>query len=95
MMSKQKVIPIAVGRGEPKASADGWRRLSTLAEPRLSEMAQNYRALGYEVEIREVQKSEESGCTTCFDAGESMGRVYGTLYIRRAANMSGDDDLFD
>lgn len=94
-MSKRKVIPIAVGSIGPKGSREGWRRLSTLAEPRLSEMAQNYRALGYEVEIREVQKSSESGCTTCFDSGQTMGRVYGTLYIRRTGNVSEDDELFD
>lgn len=94
-MSKRKVIPIAVGRAVAKAKDDGWRRLSTLAEPRLSEMAQNYRTLGYEVEIREVQKTQESGCTTCFDAGESMGRVYGTLYIRRTGALGGDGELFD
>jgi len=94
-MSKRKVIPIAVGSAVVKSDGDGWRRLTTLAEPRLSEMAQNYRALGYEVEIREVQKTQAGDCTTCFDAGESMGRVYGTLYIRRTGTVAGDDELFD
>jgi len=94
-MKKQKVIPIAVGRAGPKSDGDGWRRLTTLAEPRLSEMAQNYRALGYEVQIREVQKAQATDCTTCFDAGESMGRVYGTLYIRRTGTVDADNELFD
>jgi len=93
-MPKRKVIPIAVGRAAPAAD-DGWQRLSTLAEPRLTEMAQNYRALGYQVEIREVQKSQSSNCTTCFESGQSMGRVYGTLYIRRAGNERADNELFE
>ncbi len=94
-MARRKVIPIGVGRAGTKSDDAGWRRLTTLAEPRLTEMAQNYRALGYEVEIRDVQEAQESDCTTCFDAGASMGRVYGTLYVRRASAVGGDDELFD
>jgi len=96
-MPKQKVIPIAV-RGavrSPAATSGGWERLTTLAEPRLSEMAQNYRALGYEVEIRQVQKTKASDCTTCLDEGQAMGRVYGTLYIRRNKDAATDDELFE
>ena len=105
-MAGKRVIPIAAAtkaataKAAPvPASEEGWRALSTLSEPRLSEMAQNYRALGYEVEIREVHKSGQGsqgsqgsertegagGCTTCFDAGERQGFTYGTLYVRRPA----------
>ena len=92
-MQKRKVIRIAVG-GTIAAQTDAdWERLSTLAEPRLTEMAENYRALGYEVEIRELQRTQDSGCTSCFDAGEAMGRAYGTLYIRRKPAPAADDDL--
>ncbi|HXY22244.1 MAG TPA: hypothetical protein VEI29_06145, partial [Burkholderiaceae bacterium] len=60
-----------------------------------SEMAQNYRALGYEVQIREVQKTQATDCTTCLDAGELLGRVYGTLYVRRAENGPAGEELFE
>ena len=46
------VIPIKQVTSQPPVD-DGWRPLSTLSEPRLSEMAENYRALGYE-EIGQV-----------------------------------------
>jgi hypothetical protein len=86
------VIPIAVAK--PTADpADGWQRLSTLSEPRLSEMAENYRQIGYEVEIRDVQRAD-GGCNTCFDAGREIGQVFGTLYVRRT-NARIDDQLFD
>ena len=93
-MAGRKVIPIAVSLGAPTPD-EGWQRLTTLAEPRLSEMAQNYRALGYEVQIREVQKTQATDCTTCLDAGEALGRVYGTLYVRRAENGPAGEELFE
>lgn len=94
-MQKRKVIRIAVGSAAPAPAEGGWERLSTLTEPRLAEMAENYRALGYEVEIREWQKTPSSDCTSCFDAGAAMGRVYGTLYIRRVGTADADGELFE
>jgi hypothetical protein len=92
MVKMRTVIPIAAAR--PTAGADdGWQRLSTLSEPRLSEMAENYRQLGHEVEVRDV-KNADGGCNTCFDAGREIGQVFGTLYVRRTKAPS-DDPLFD
>ena len=94
-MQMRPVIPIKqVQTPEFGKDADGWERLSTLSEPRLSEMAENYKALGYEVEVRDRQRTA-GGCNTCFDAGDEMGQVFGTLFIRRTAAVSRDDDLFD
>jgi len=77
------VIPIKrVDKDEFGMEADGWERRGVLGEPRLSEMAQNYRELGYEVEVIEVQR-REGDCTVCFDEGEAAGQVYGLLFIRR------------
>jgi hypothetical protein len=45
-------------------------------------MAENYRELGYETEIRDMQRTGD-GCTTCFDAGSAMGQVFGTIFVRR------------
>lgn len=90
------VIPIKQVETAPEygKDADGWERLSTLSEPRLSEMAENYKALGYEVEVRDIQRIED-GCNTCFDAGSEMGQVFGTLFIRRTDAVRRDDELFD
>ena len=90
------VIPIVPAKAEPVAApeSDGWDRLSTLSEPRLSEMAENYKALGYEVDIRDVQRTE-GGCNTCIDAGQEMGQVFGTLYVRRRTGAGQDNELFD
>lgn len=88
----QKVESPSCGSGD--AAADGWQPLSTLSEPRLSEMVENYKALGYEVEVRDIQRTEGS-CNTCFDAGSEMGQVFGTLYVRRSADKAQDNELFE
>ena len=87
------VIPIKQVTSQPPVD-DGWRPLSTLSEPRLSEMAENYRALGYEVDIRDIQRSE-GGCNSCFDAGEEIGQVFGTLYVRKRNDAPANHELFD
>ena len=92
----RKVIPIAAGAGTRSAPVgDGWEQLSTLSEPRLSEMAENYRALGHEVDIRDVQQVNGDGCNTCFDSGKEMGQTFGTLYVRRRNDGPAGDELFD
>ena len=89
------IIPIKRAQTqEPGKGDDGWERLSTLSEPRLSEMVENYKALGYEVEVRDRQRSD-AGCNTCFDAGGEMGQVFGTLFIRRGNAARQDNELFD
>lgn len=90
----RKVIPIAIDKTNTPP-ADGWERLSTLSEPRLSEMAENYRALGYEVDVRDVQTVAGDGCNSCFDAARELGHVFGTLFVRRRPGTGGDNELFD
>jgi hypothetical protein len=88
------VIPIKAIGAAKKPADDGWRPLSTLSEPRLSEMAANYRAIGYEVEIRDIMRND-GGCNTCFDAGQEMGQVFGTLYVRKREEGNQDNELFE
>ena len=57
-------------------------------------MAENYRALGYEVDIRDIQRNE-GGCNSCFDAGEEIGQVFGTLYVRKRNDAPANHELFD
>lgn len=72
----------------------GWQCQTTMDEPRLSEIVEAYRALGYEVQV--VQEGVTVGCGACDPAG--AGRV-GTLYIRRDLSLAPaasieDEDLF-
>jgi hypothetical protein len=95
MATTRGVIPIKAVKVEAATPVDdGWRRLSTLSEPRLTEMVENYKSLGYEVEVRDIQRSEGS-CTTCFDTGEALGQVFGTVYVRRGGDAAAGDDLYD
>jgi hypothetical protein len=89
------VIPIVPLKtpAAPAGESDGWLALSTLSEPRLSEMAENYRRLGYEVDVREVQRNG-GGCYNCFDVGESVEQVLGTLYVRRKADTGSEGEMF-
>lgn len=90
------VIPIKpVGPQKFGLEADGWERVSTLAEPLLTKIVDNYKALGYEVDIRDMQRTE-GGCTNCFDAGAEMGQAFGTLFVRcAAASVREDDEFFE
>ena len=54
---------------------------------------QNYKAMGFEVHVEEF-KTEGDGCNTCFDAGQEMGFMYGTVYVRKRSEPAGEDELF-
>ena len=51
-----RVIPLkrAAGNREAELIAQGWAKQTTIGEPRLSELVELYRALGYEVEKQVV-----------------------------------------
>ena len=102
-----RVIPIRPVAAGAAASAEdlheqllreGWRRQTTIGEPRLSELVENYRAMGYEVRVEGYQASvagsDTGGCTTCLDAGQDMGQVIGTVYVRKSDAAQGEDELF-
>lgn len=78
---------------EDRLLRQGWKRLTTIGEPRLSEIAEAYRGMGFEVHV-ESYKSDADGCTTCLDADQEMGKVIGTVYTRRAAQPPKEDELF-
>jgi hypothetical protein len=91
-------IPLRLVKGgkEGELLAAGWTKQTTIGEPRLSEIVENYRALGYEVQVVEYKEAESGdSCNTCFSAGAEMGQVYGDVYIRKArAAKPGEDELF-
>jgi hypothetical protein len=61
-------------RREEELVAAGWERRFIACEPRLSEMVEMYKEIGFEVHLEslpskeEMEQSscEESGCTACF-----------------------------
>ena len=89
------VIPIRSVGSDREAGLlkEGWSKQTTLDEPRLSEVVDNYRALGYEVHV-EPFRDVGDGCTTCFDAGREMGKVCGTVYLRKRGGGPQEDELF-
>jgi hypothetical protein len=96
MTEKKRVIPIrqAGASREAELLAQGWVRQTTIGEPRLSELVQTYRGLGYDVEVIE-HRTEGDGCNTCFEADKELGRVYGDIYLRKSAvSKKEEDDLF-
>ena len=96
MAETRRVIPIAQAKvisPEDALLKDGWVRQTTIGEPRLSEIVQNYKAMGFEVHVEEF-KAEGEGCNTCFDAGQEMGFSYGTVYVRKRGTAADEDELF-
>lgn len=91
-------IPLKLVKGgkEGELLADGWLKQTTIGEPRLSEIVDNYRQLGYEVYVIEHREESGEGCNTCFTAGAEMGQVYGDVYIRKGkgGKRAVDDELF-
>ncbi|RZI41087.1 hypothetical protein EGT07_20690 [Herbaspirillum sp. HC18] len=79
---------------EGELLAQGWIKQTTIGEPRLTEIVENYRNMGYEVHVVE-HPAEVSGdsCNTCFSAGAEAGQMYGDVYIRGKAKPL-EDDLF-
>ncbi len=79
---------------------EGWVRQSVASEPRLSEIAETYRSLGYEVLLIPVlvacaAEREAGGCTSCFD-GDPNPERYQVVYTRRRADApDSGDDLID
>ena len=57
----------------------GWEKRFTVDEPRLSEMAEQYKELGFEVLLEPVDTSSEE-CMTCITAARDR---YKTIYTRR------------
>jgi hypothetical protein len=81
---------------ESELLAQGWVKQTTIGEPRLSEIVENYRNMGYEVHVIE-HPAEDTGesCNTCFSAGAEAGKMYGDVYIRPGGKAKPlEDDLF-
>ena len=65
---------------EEELKKEGWEKRFTMDEPRLSEMAEQYRELGFEVLLDPVDTSSED-CTTCLK-DLAFSHLYKTIYTR-------------
>jgi hypothetical protein len=70
---------------EEELIKQGWEKRFTIDEPRLSEMAEQYKELGFEVLLEPVDTSSEE-CTTCLKA-PGFGQHYKTIYTRRRTDI--------
>ena len=69
-------------KSSAKLAAEGWEKRSTNDEPRLSELIDMYRELGYEVYLRSFVAEEEPGCSECMALAPEK---YKTVYTRKAS----------
>ena len=64
---------------EEQLKKEGWEKRFTIDEPRLSEMVEQYKELGFEVLLEPVDLSSEE-CTSCIAADPQR---YKTIYTRK------------
>lgn len=89
---------------EARLAQQGWILRTTIGEPRLSEVVENYRNMGYEVHVEhfgEVRADESvsvdgESCTTCFDSADRSvaSQAWGSIYVRPGQAPERKDDLF-
>ena len=64
---------------EEELKIQGWEKRFTIDEPRLSEMVEQYKELGFEVLLEPVDLSSEE-CTSCIAVDPTR---YKTIYTRK------------
>jgi len=63
------------------AKRKGWIKQTTIGEPRLSEIVELYKSLGYEVRLEPVKLDElDEECRRCYE--NEVNKIK-TVYIRR------------
>ncbi len=66
---------------EERPDLAGWKRMTTTDEPRLGELVETYRELGFEVMLRPVSREElGDACLDCYLAEPDRFR---TIWVRR------------
>lgn len=82
----------------------GWILRTTIGEPRLAEVVENYRTMGYEVHVEYFGMTPANGsscnsdesCTTCFDTADKTDarQAWGSVYVRPGQGADQSEDLF-
>ncbi|CAG4883679.1 conserved protein of unknown function [Georgfuchsia toluolica] len=93
------VIPIHMAPSAAMQSAvsvhnnlvrDGWIRQMLICEPRLSELVDTYKKLGYEVRVEDYVAADGDGNAPDTAGGDS-GQQVRALYVRKIKASEGDD----
>ncbi|GAB4253666.1 hypothetical protein [Deferrisoma sp.] len=85
-MTKPKCTPNqeAAYHEVSRLESEGWIRRSIACEPRLSEIVETYRSLGFEVRLVPaitVCRAAKTGCSSCFEA-EGAAEHYRAVFTR-------------
>lgn len=64
---------------EEQLVKEGWKKQTTYDEPRLSEMVELYKDIGYEVHVEAFVPEESPGCSECMKIAPDK---YQTIYTR-------------
>jgi len=66
---------------EKKLEEEGWIKQTTIGEPRLSEIVELYKSLGYEIRLESAKLSElDEECRKCYDLERDNVK---TVYVRK------------
>ena len=63
---------------------EGWIKRTTIGEPRLSEIVELYKSLGYEVRVEPVKLDElDEECIRCYENENDEAK---TVYVRKKSS---------
>ena len=71
---------------EDELSIEGWVKRVTYDEPRLSELVEMYREIGYDVHLEPYDPAIDPECTECMKAQPDR---YKTIYTRLCSSENG------
>lgn len=64
---------------QAQLTLERWKKQSTSDEPRLSELVEMYKEIGFEVHLEPFHPDEEPGCSECMKISPDR---YKTIYTR-------------
>ena len=65
---------------EKKLIKQGWEKQATYDNPRLSEMVEMYKEIGFEVHLEPFNAENDIGCSSCM---QLMPDLFKTIYTRK------------
>ena len=69
------------GLRQKELEKEGWTKQTTIGEPRLSEIVELYKSLGYEVRLEPVKLDElDEECRKCYELERDKVK---TVYVRK------------
>jgi hypothetical protein len=86
-----------------RLAKEGWVLRTTIGEPRLSEVVENYRAMGFEVHVEhfgttsaDSKADDGEACTTCFDAADKSNpsQAWGSVFVRQGKPVGLNNELY-